>query len=234
MSSPDAPSKQQSATAVLRSLMVSRRSTRGFTAEPVARDRIETLLDLARLAPSWCNTQPWRVVVTEGIGTERFRSALAEHTTVHAPRPDFAFPTMYSGITAERRRRCARQLYDAVGVEWGDYDASAREAARNFEFFGAPHVAVVSSPTELGTYGAVDCGVYTQSFLLAAESLGLGAVPQAAIAVHSDFVRKHLGIPADYSVVCGISFGHRDEAHPANTFRTPRTSTEDYVLWRTR
>ncbi|WP_051033708.1 nitroreductase [Rhodococcus sp. JVH1] len=234
MISPDAPPEQRPATAVLRSLMTSRCSTRGFTAEPVARDRIETLLDLARLAPSWCNTQPWHVVVTEGAGTERFRSALAEHAADHEPRPDFAFPAKNSVISAERRRQCARQLYAAVGVEWGDRDSSAREAARNFEFFGALHVAVVSSPAELGIYGAVDCGLYVQSFLLAAEGLGLDAVPQAALAVHSEFVRKHLGIPADHRVVCGISFGHRDEAHPANTFRTPRTSTEDYVLWRTR
>ena len=48
--------------------------------------------------------------------------------------------------------------------------------------FGAPHVAIVTSDEALGVYGAVDCGAYVSNFMLAAHSLGVGSIAQAALA----------------------------------------------------
>lgn len=216
----------------LHRLLDQRWSCRGFSDRPVPRPIIEQVLDAARLSPSWCNTQPWHVTVTGGAGTERFRSALAAHAAGGSElNPDFAFPERYTGIYQDRRRECAMQLYDSVGVTRGDRVASAQQAARNFEFFGAPHVAIITTTADLGTYGAVDCGLYIQSFLLAAHSLGLGAIPQAALAAHSGFVRDHLELPQDRFVVCGISFGYPDHEHAANGFRTHRAAAEDTYSW---
>ena len=79
---------------------------------------------------------------------------------------------------------------------------------RNFSFFGAPHVAVISCDRDLGTYGAVDCGGYVGTRLLAAQSLGLGAIAQGAVAMHSDFVRSWLGLSDDRLIVCAVSLGY--------------------------
>jgi len=192
---------------------------------------IEQLLDLARRSPSWCNTQPWHVHVTEGEGTERFREALSAQAASAELAPDFPFPGRYTGVYQERRRECGFQLYESVGVSRGDRAASATQAAKNFEFFGAPHVAVVTTEAELGVYGAVDCGLYVQTFLLAAQSMGLGAIPQAALAAHSSFMREYFGLPENRLLVCGISFGWPDEDHPANSFRTTRVPTDETVTW---
>lgn len=78
----------------------------------------------------------------------------------------------------------------------------------------------------------LDCGGYVSMFLLAADALGLGAIPQAAIAAHSPWLRDYLDLPDDRSVVCGISFGYADRAHPANGFRTERAALDDAVQWR--
>ncbi|MFD6450980.1 nitroreductase family protein, partial [Nocardia sp. NPDC060220] len=59
--------------ATLQRLADERWSCRQFTAEQVDRATIEQLLTLAQRTPSWCNTQPWQVVVTAGEGTQRFR-----------------------------------------------------------------------------------------------------------------------------------------------------------------
>jgi nitroreductase len=45
---------------------------------------------------------------------------------------------------------------------------------RNFQPFDAPHTLIIISPRELGDYGAIDCGLFIQVLLLAAESPGLG------------------------------------------------------------
>lgn len=91
---------------------------------------------------------------------------------------DFDFPSRYTGAYQDRRRECAVALYDSVGIERGDRGASAVQTAKNFELFGAPHAAIVTTEADLGVYGAVDCGLYCQTFLLAAQSFGLGAIPR--------------------------------------------------------
>lgn len=212
----------------LERLLAERWSCRAFTSEQVAPATIERLLSAASRAPSWCNTQPWHVVVTSGEATLKLREAMAAD-----PRfgPDIEFPPSYEGVYGERRRESGWQLYDAVGVARGDRAGSAAQTMRNFEFFDAPHVAIVTTTETLGTYGAVDCGLYVQSFLLAAQALGLGACAQAALAMRSAFLREHFGLDDDRRVVCGISFGHPDLSHPANSYRTSRADlTETTTL----
>ena len=83
------------------------------------------------------------------------------------------------------------QLYNTLGIAKGDKAAYAKQAMENFNLFGAPHVAIIHTDEALGVYGAVDCGGYVTSFMLAAQALGLATVPQAALAFHSDLVRQH-------------------------------------------
>ena len=47
-----------------------------------------------------------------------------------------------------------------------------------------------------------------------------------------DALRERLGIGEDRLIVCGISFGYADPAHPANVFRTTRADPADCVEWR--
>src|SRR5207253_4078739 len=63
-----------------------------------------------------------------------------------------------------------------------DKAAYARQALENYNFFGAPHVAVIHTDEALGIYGAIDCGAYVGNFTLAAQALGLGTIAQAALA----------------------------------------------------
>jgi nitroreductase len=169
--------------------------------------------------------------VTEREGTERFRAALAAHAATAELTPDFPFPQQYSGVYLERRRECGLQLYESVGIAKGDRAESAKQAAKNFELFGAPHAAIVTTEAELGVYGAIDCGLYVQTFLLAAQSLGLGAIPQAALAAYAPFIREFFNLPDNRLIVCGMSFGWPDHDHPANGFRTRRATVDDTVTW---
>jgi nitroreductase len=221
------------ATTVLAELLAGRFSCRAFLPQPVPSEKIERMLTLAQLSPSWCNSQPWQAIVTEGAGTERFRTALLEHVnaTGEPAAPDLPYPIGYFGVYKERRRECGWQLYRSVGVTPGDREGSARQAKENFRLFGAPHVMIITSERDLGVYGAVDCGLYVGSVLLAAESLGIATIAQAALARCSPFLHDHFAIPPTRSVVCGISFGYADENHPANAFRTRRAGADEVVSW---
>lgn len=212
-------------------LLSQRHSCRGFLPEPLPVATIEQIVALAQRTASWCNAQPWQVVITRGQATERFRAAMLAPVQADEPGPDFTWPIEYQGVYQERRRECGLALYDSVGIVRGDREASARQGRENMRLFNAPHVAIITSPQALSTYGAVDCGAYVANFMLAATSLGVACIAQAALASRPQRVRDCLGLPADRKVVCGISFGLADTAHPANAFRTTRADTAASVSW---
>jgi hypothetical protein len=119
----------------------------------------------------------------------------------------------------------------AVGIPRGDKEGYARQGLENFKFFGAPHVAIVTTTEPLGTYGAVDCGGYVATFMLAAQALGVASIAQAALARQSNLLRKHFSLPDDRRVVCGISFGYADESKPINGYRTSRAALGEAVTF---
>lgn len=210
---------------VLEQLMAARYSCRAFKADPVPREVIERILAAAQKTASWCNSQPWQVVITSGEATAKFREVIYPAAAGGAPMSgDFEFPREYRGVYLDRRRESGFQLYNAVGIARGDKAAAAQQALQNFNFFGAPHVAIITTDEALGVYGAVDCGGYVTSFMLAAQALGVATVPQAALAFHAGVVRKHFGLGDDRRVVCGISFGYADPDHKANSYRTNRAA----------
>lgn len=222
------PSSKDSET--LYRLLSGRYSCRAYLPEPVPRATISEILRLAQRTASWCNSQPWQVTITCGAGTERFRAAYYEHA-LDQETPDFDFPKEYAGVYLKRRRECGFQLYDSVGIAHGDREASARQSLENYRFFGAPHVAIITSEALLGVYGALDCGAYAANFLLAAHSLGVASIVQASLASHPQLIREHFALPQNRLVVCGISFGFADQQHPANRFRTNRARVEEAVTW---
>src|SRR6478736_5211398 len=207
-----------------------RRSCRAFRPQPVARTSIIRILETAQKTASWCNSPPWRGIVTSGVETDRFREAMYKAANSGGPQKgDFPFPREYRGVYAERRRESGFQLYNALNIARGDKSAYARQALENFNFFGAPHVAIVTTDEALGVYGAVDCGAYVANFLLAAEASEIAAVAQASLAFYSDVVREHFGLGSDRKVLCGISLGFADTDHPANSFRTSRAELAEVV-----
>lgn len=216
----------------LHRLAAARFSCRAFLPAPVPRQTITAIVTTARHAPSWCNAQPWGLVITDRPETDRFRAALSEHAAQNAPAPDLDWPEGYPGIYGDRRRACGYQLYDAVGIEKGDRAASSRQMAENFRLFDAPHVALVHSPKALGPYGALDCGGFVTAFCLAAQAQGVATIPQAAVAAHAPFVKDWFGLGDDRLLLCAISFGRADMDHPINNFRTDRESADALIDWR--
>jgi nitroreductase len=216
----------------LTQILGARYSCRAYRPDPVPRAVVEQIVTAAGRVPSWCNAQPWQVIVTDKPETDRFRDALFAHASQNGSQPDLDWPKQYTGAYRDRRRTCGWQLYEAVGVEKGDRAASAAQMMENFRLFGAPHVAIVTSEADLGPYGVMDCGGFLTAFTLAAQALGVATIPQAAVAGHGRFVHEFFGIPDTRLVLAAISFGYEDTGHPANAFRTERAPLDDVLDWR--
>lgn len=217
---------------VVERLLAARYSCRAFKEQPVPREIMERVLSAAQKTASWCNSQPWQVAIFSGDAVKAFGEAMYKAASERAPSvTDFEFPREYQGVYLDRRRESGFQLYNALGIPRGDKAAYNKQMLENFRFFGAPHVAIITSDEALGVYGAIDCGGYVSNFMLAAQAAGLATIPQAALAGHADVVRKHLGVGEDRRVVCGISFGYADTTHLANSYRTNRATIPEAVTF---
>lgn len=170
-----------------------------------------------------------------GDATAGFQQALQTHVA-NSPDidTDIAFPVAYRGVYADRRRACAQQITASLGQAAGGVTQSRCEPAHDLDLFGAPHVVIVHTAADLGTYGAIDCGGYIANFQLAAHYLGLASVALAGLATQSLFIRDYFGIARDRRIVCGIAFGQANPSASINAIRTPRASIDDvarFVPW---
>jgi nitroreductase len=217
------------AAATLDTLLQSRHSCRAFRPDPLPDDLIAAIIASAARVPSWCNAQPWHVIVTRSPETDRFRDALYTAATSMTPKPDLEWPRQYTGVYRDRRRTCGFQLYDSLGIPKEDRAATQAQMLENYRLFGAPHVAIVTTEADLGPYGAMDTGGFVALFTLAAEARGVASIPQAAVAAQAPFLRDWFGIPENRQILCAISFGLEDSDHPANAFRTERAPLSEVL-----
>ncbi|MBP0482544.1 nitroreductase family protein [Sagittula salina] len=213
-------------------LLKARFSCRSFTGAPVDRALIDAALSDAQHVPSWCNSQPWEVHACGQGATRALAQAFFDHTQNSGHASDIPFPKAWEGPQQARRRTCGWQLYEAVGVQKGDREGSARQMRENFRLFGAQAFSLITTPKALGAYGVLDCGAFVTAFLLGLEARGLGAVAMASVAGVSPFMRDWFEVAEDRDVLCGVAIGHCDRDHPANKFRTERASLDEVVRWR--
>lgn len=202
----------------------SRYSVRGYLPEPLSDEFIREIFEIARLAPSNTNCQPWHVAVVSGeprIQLEAEICALADEGVPQSR--DFpAAKDALSGVYLERRRACGWGYYGTMGVTREDREGRAALARKNFEFFGAPHVAFFSMPLTMDRSNAVDMGIFLQTVMLVMQEKGVGCIAQGALAGYPDPVRKVANIPDDNGILFGLSFGYEDKDDHINTVRMPR------------
>ncbi len=199
-----------------------RRSIRAFRPEPIPRETLDRIFAAAQRAPSWCNVQPWRVVVTEPPATGALAKALLDGARGGLPHPEIAFPLEYPSPYKEERIKCGAALYTAMGIARDDKAGRYDAWLRNYALFDAPHVAVVSCDRRLGPYPFVDVGVWLGYVLSAAAILGVDTCPMASIAAYPEVLRARLPIGETETILFGLVLGHADEAAPANATRTTR------------
>lgn len=199
-----------------------RRSVRGFLPKPVPRDVLEEVLELAQHAPSNCNVQPWRVYIASGDTAANLRAALVDAVSSGAGSGGAATVDAFRGEYRDKQVACAVELYNKMGIARDDRPGRLKAMLRNFEFFDAPQVAFICMQKSFGVGVALDVGMYVQTLMLVMESRGIASCAQAALRACPELIAKHLGIPDDEQILCGLSFGYEDSEIPANQTRQPR------------
>lgn len=213
--------------------VLSRKSVRGFLPQAVDAGLIRRILVQAARAPSGSNIQPWKVHVLTGARRDALAQALLQAHGEQRPesRQYQYYPVKWRSPYLERRRETGWGLYSTLGIPKGDREATARQHAKNFEFFGAPCVLLFTIDDDLGQGSWLDYGMFLQNIMILARSHGLDTCPQAALANYPDIIRQHLGLADDQIVICGIALGYEDPDALANQFRTDRIAVEEFVTF---
>jgi nitroreductase len=175
--------------------------------------------------------QPWRIFIASGERCQKLRHALVVAATGgQPPAPDDPID-QFGGTYRQLQIECAAALYREMQVERHDQAGRLRAFVRNFEFFDAPHVAMVCMQKEFGIGVAVDVGAWVQTFMLALWARGVASCAQASLRSYPHLVRHELGIPEDLRILCGVSFGYEDFNVPANRTRQMRSAIEQNVTF---
>lgn len=214
--------------------ITSRHSVRAFLPHPVGRETVHHLLDVARYAPSGTNTQPWQVYVTGGRIKEAVcREILADYeiNDERQEREYEYYPTDWFEPYIGRRRACGWGLYGSLGIQRGEKDRMRAQRGRNYVFFDAPVGLIFAIERRLNTGSWMDLGMFLQNVMLSARGQGLHTCPQAAFANYHRILRRHLPIPDEQIVVCGMALGYRDPRAPENIWRTDREPVESFTRW---
>ena len=217
------------------SALYRRISTRAFLDTPVPAQQVRALLESASRAPSGGNLQPWTVNVVAGAARERVidavRKTQAEHPMGEPEKEYEVYPRPIEDPWRSRRFACGEAMYGAIGIPREDKAARLVQFARNFEFFGAPVGLFISLHKSMQPGQWSDCGMFIQSFLLAADETGLATCCQEFWSAFPRAVKSSVGIPDDYTLFCGIALGHADPDAPVNTTRTERAAVDEFATF---
>jgi nitroreductase len=158
-----------------------RRSIRRYKSTPVDDKTIELVLEAARWAPSWHNTQCRRFVVVRDTD---IKNKLADTIIPVSDRPNRA---------AEAIRNAPVAI--VACAELGKSGYSTREPGKPV--------------TDKGDWFMFDVALAMQNLTLAAHSLGLGTVHTGAF--DAKMVAGILGVPEGFCVVSMTPLGYPDE-----------------------
>lgn len=214
--------------------IVTRRSIRAFTDQPVDRAVLTRVLEKAQRAPSGGNTQPWHGTVLTGAPLQRLFDRVAQDLPKGraAFAPEYhVYPPELDGNYEQRRRGIGEDMYGALQIPREDNTARLMWFARNFQAFGAPVLMLVHTPKYMGPPQWSDIGMWLQSIMLLLREEGLDSCPQEAWAVYAPQIREVVEIPEDHIFFCGLAIGHRDPDAPVNQFPVARAPIDEAVRW---
>jgi nitroreductase len=214
--------------------ITSRRSIRAFLPDPVSREDIERILEVASRAPSGTNIQPWKVYVLTGEAKQALSDDILnvyadpelnkEHTEAY-----YYYPRKWVSPFIERRRKVGWDLYTLLGITRDNKPGMAAQHGRNFRFFDAPvgFIFTIDRVLEQGSW--LDYGMFLQNIMVAARARGLDTCPQAAFIHYHKIIAQHLQMGENEQVVCGMALGWADPDRVENSLVTEREPLGSFV-----
>ena len=145
--------------------------------------------------------------------------------------PYAAMPNPAPADCTARQDDFARRYYAVLGIDRADMAARSRQTARNYVFFDAPVGLIFTINATLTKHSWLDCGMFVQNFMIAAQARGLATCPQVSFVRYQSVIAARLGFKATEAVVCGMSLGYPDPQAALNQMQMPREPIAAFTIW---
>jgi len=211
-----------------------RKSVRGFKPDPVSKDVLSRILDLACSAPSAMNTQPWEFAVITGDVLNRLSLAIVEKLNMMEPmRPEHQVISWSNdSIYRKRQIELAKGIFKLMDIPREDQQKRAEWLERGFRFFDAPVGILLLTDKSLSDSGPLlDIGTAMQNICLAALHFGLGTCIEDQSLPYPEVLREIAEIPDNKRIIIAIAIGYPDWDFPANDLSTGRESLDNNTCW---
>ena len=219
------------AAAVVDTVIRSRKTVRAFRPDPVPRSQLVEIIEVARMAPSNFNTQPWRVHVLAGAAKRALSEAISRVHSANTHPPFSPFPQPPPPDCAARLDDFGRRFYTTLSIDRSDMAGRARQTGRNFLFFNAPVGFIFTIDSALTKHSWLDFGLFLQNLMLAAHARGLATCPQVSFVRYQSVIAEELGLAPEEAVTCGMSLGYADKQAAVNHLGMPREPVEQFTRW---
>jgi nitroreductase len=214
-----------------------RKSIRAFKSDPVPKEILKEIMELALRAPSWGNTQPWEFAIVGGKKLEEIRQAFVEKAG-EEHNPEIPHPRKFPEPYDTRRRVLGRKVLELKGIRREDKEKRKWWLLQGLRLFEAPCVIYIyidrsfyQQSDGLNIWPVFDCGLVAENIMLLATNYGLGTIAQIQTVVYPDVLREVLGIPDSKLIVLGISVGYPDWDDPVNQLRSEREPLDSVSTW---
>ena len=211
-----------------------RKSIRDFTADPVPKNILSKIIEVASRAPSAENSQPWEFTIVAGDILDTIRKANIEKLKSKSlPNPDLPSKGLPKDSMYRRRQiEIAKQLFGLMDIPRGDIEKRDRWMALGFRFFNAPAAIVISIDRSLSYPRPIfDIGSATQNICLAALHYGLGTCIANQGITYPEVLHEFAKIPESKRIVISIAIGYPNWNFPANKVVSNREPIENISTW---
>ena len=211
-----------------------RKSIRGYKPDPVPKQVLEQILEVATHAPSAMNTQPWEFAVLTGEVLENVRRSNVELLNSGVlPNPEHVVTSWpKESIYRQRQVNLAKQLFQLMDIPREDKEKRAKWLERGYRYFDAPAALIIFTDRCLSESGPLlDIGASMQTICLTALHFGLGTCIEDQAVAYPEVLRKHAQIPESKRIIAAIAIGYPDWDFPANKVGSQREPIGNITTW---
>jgi nitroreductase len=198
----------------------------------VARETVQSILELAARSPSGGNVQPWHVRVLAGSALEGLLAHVARRAEESPGGESLeycVYPPKMDEPYRSRRLKCGEDLYAALDISRDDRPGRLRQFARNFVFFDAPVALFFAVDKRMDRNQWAHLGMFMQTLMLSAREHGLHTCPQESWAIWLRTIADYLELPDTLRLYCGMAMGYEDAGDPVNCWRTERAPVGEWA-----
>ncbi|BAQ24471.1 nitroreductase [Streptococcus troglodytae] len=205
-------------------VLSNRVSIRDFKDQAVSVEDLTAIISDAKQAPSWANTQPWKVY----IATDDTMKAIQKAHLASAQAGEKGYsdlPTKSRKDWGERSLEHMNAWLEAIGED----DTMAGFTEANQALWNAPSMAYITLPKSAPVWSVYDAGAFANTLMLSAASRGIDSMVAYENVRFPQEIRDYLPISDDEIIVEGIALGYRSN-DKINSHTSGRVDTNEILV----